>query len=89
MKKPPINTTKQAFPQIYAYTTPGVTYHDGWTKIGYTEHKDARTRIDQQTVTADIHYQLEWSLPAIYDDGSFLFPPLGLPPSVDGYIIYL
>ena len=71
MKKPPINTTKQAFPQIYAYTTPGVTYHDGWTKIGYTEHKDARTRIDQQTVTADIHYQLEWSLPAIYDDGSF------------------
>ena len=24
-------------PMIYAYTTPGVPAHDGWTKIGYTE----------------------------------------------------
>ena len=24
-------------PQIYAYTTPEIARHDGWTKIGYTE----------------------------------------------------
>ena len=32
-----ISTSRLAVPQIYAYTTPEVPKHDGWTKIGYTE----------------------------------------------------
>lgn len=46
-------------PMIYAYTTPGVPAHDGWTKIGYTE-RDVDRRIREQTHTANIAYQLEW-----------------------------
>ena len=30
---------------IYAYNTPGVSYHDGWTKIGYTEKQTVSQRI--------------------------------------------
>jgi len=37
MKTPNINTTKKVVPMIYAYTTPGITYHDGYIKVGYTE----------------------------------------------------
>ena len=55
---------------IYAYTTPGVTYHEGWTKIGYTE-RDVITRIKEQTHTADIIFKLEWQGNAVYEDGSF------------------
>ena len=50
-----IKTTNRVDPMIYAYTTPEITRHDGWTKIGYTE-KDVDTRIKQQTQTADIRY---------------------------------
>lgn len=32
-----IQSFKRVVPMIYAYNTPGVVYHDGWTKIGYTE----------------------------------------------------
>lgn len=32
-----INTAIKVTPQCYAYTTPGVPAHDGWTKIGFTE----------------------------------------------------
>ncbi len=55
-----IETTAPAVPQIYAYTTPEITRHDGWTKIGYTE-QDVRERIKQQTHTADVQWHLEWS----------------------------
>lgn len=55
-----IETAAPAVPQIYAYTTPEITRHDGWTKIGYTE-QDVRERIKQQTHTADIQWHLEWS----------------------------
>lgn len=53
----------------YAYTTPQIKDHDGWTKIGFTE-QDVDTRIRQQTQTADIEYKIEWKANAIYDDGS-------------------
>ena len=69
MKQPNIKTSKKVVPMIYAYTTPGVTYHEGWTKIGYTEN-DVETRIKQQTHTADIIYKLEWKGNAIFEDGS-------------------
>lgn len=69
MKKPDIKSTKKIVPMIYAYTTPGVTYHDGYTKIGYTE-QDVDERIKQQTHTAGIKAQKEWQGSAVYDDGS-------------------
>lgn len=34
-----INTTKQVVPMIYAYSTPEITKHNGWLKIGYTEQE--------------------------------------------------
>lgn len=55
-----IDTTAPAVPQIYAYTTPEIARHNGWTKIGYTE-QDVRERIKQQTHTADVQWHLEWS----------------------------
>lgn len=55
-----IETTAPAVPQIYAYTTPEIARHNGWTKIGYTE-QDVRERIKQQTHTADVRWHLEWS----------------------------
>lgn len=57
-------------PMIYAYTTPGVSYHEGWTKIGYTEKQTVEDRIRQQTHTADIQVKLLWRDNAIYKDGS-------------------
>lgn len=55
-----IETTAPAVPQIYAYTTPEIARHNGWTKIGYTE-QNVRERIKQQTHTADVQWHLEWS----------------------------
>lgn len=55
-----IKSTAPAVPQIYAYTTPEIARHNGWTKIGYTE-QDVRERIKQQTHTADVRWHLEWS----------------------------
>ena len=69
METPNINTTKKVVPMIYSYTTPGITYHDGYIKIGYTE-QDVDVRIRQQTHTAGIKAQKEWTGTAIYDDGS-------------------
>lgn len=57
-------------PMIYAYTTPGVSYHEGWTKIGYTEKQTVEDRIRQQTHTADIQVELLWKDNAIFKDGS-------------------
>lgn len=56
-------------PMIYAYTTPGVPAHDGWTKIGYTV-RDVDKRIREQTHTANIAYKVEWKKEARYTDGS-------------------
>ena len=61
-----IQTTKSVIPQLYAYTTPEIARHDGWTKIGYTE-QDVATRINQQTHTADILWNLEWHGNAVYE----------------------
>ena len=69
MKKLNINTSKQVVPMCYAYTTPEIARHKGWTKIGFTE-QDIEARIRQQTQTADIKYKIEWTGTAIFDDGS-------------------
>lgn len=69
MLKPNINTTKKVIPMIYAYTTPGIIYHEGYIKIGYTE-KDVDKRIYEQTHVAGIRAKKEWQGTAIYDDGT-------------------
>lgn len=69
MKAISINTTKQVVPMIYAYTTPEIARHDGWTKIGYTE-QDIDKRLKQQMHTADVEWNLEWRGNAVFDDGS-------------------
>lgn len=66
-----IQTAKRVVPMIYAYTTPGVAYHDGWTKIGYTE-RDVTARIREQVKTANIAAEEQWRGTAIFDDGSGL-----------------
>lgn len=65
-----IQSFSRVIPMIYAYNTPGVSYHDGWTKIGYTEKQSVQQRIRQQTHTADIHYEIAWMDNAMYKDGS-------------------
>lgn len=62
-----VTTSHPALPQIYAYTTPEIARHDGWTKIGYTE-QDVDTRLKQQMHTADVEYKLEWHGNATYED---------------------
>ncbi|MDY2781359.1 MAG: DEAD/DEAH box helicase family protein [Bulleidia sp.] len=69
MAKIDIKTTKPVVPMIYAYTTPEIKRHDGWTKIGYTE-QDVDKRLNQQTHTADVEYKEEWRGKAEFDDGS-------------------
>ena len=58
-KKITLQTAKKIVPMIYAYTTPEIKRHDGWTKIGYTE-QDVDKRLGQQTHTADVEYHEEW-----------------------------
>lgn len=65
-----IQSFQRVIPMIYAYQTPGIPYHKGWTKIGYTEKQDVRKRIEQQTHTAGIHWELCWMDNAMYKDGS-------------------
>lgn len=59
-----IKTTKQIFPQIYAYVTPNYPDNHGWVKIGYTDRQDVNTRISEQTKTVGMSYNLLWSAPA-------------------------
>ena len=54
MAKISIQTTKTAMPRCYCYTTPTISDHDGWVKIGYTEQDDVEDRIRQQLQTAHI-----------------------------------
>lgn len=72
MAKITVTTTRPVVPMIYAYTTPEIKRHDGWTKIGYTE-QDVDERIKQQTHTADVEYKKEWQGTALYEDGSGSF----------------
>jgi superfamily II DNA or RNA helicase len=64
-----IKTAQRVVPMLYAYTTPEIHKHDGWTKIGYTE-QDVDKRLNQQTHTADVDYHEEWRGNATFDDGS-------------------
>ena len=70
MKTARIKSFSRVVPMIYAYNAPGVTYLDGWTKIGYTEKQTVAERIKQQTHTAGIRPVLLWQDNAMYKDGS-------------------
>ena len=61
-----IKTIKEVIPVIYAYTTPEIARHDGYTKIGDTGRETGK-RLDEQMLTSDVHYNLEWELNAIYE----------------------
>ena len=67
MTKIEIKTSKVIEPKIYAYSTPEVPKHNGWTKIGYTERDDVMTRINEQTHTVGLIPKLEWYGVAVYD----------------------
>ena len=60
-----IKTATKVTPQCYAYTTPGVPAHDGWTKIGFTE-RDVETRIKEQTHTAGVAHKTWWAMRAAF-----------------------
>lgn len=60
-----IQTATKVTPQCYAYTTPGVPKHNGWTKLGFTE-RDVETRIKEQTHTVGVDYKIHWHLLAAY-----------------------
>ena len=60
-----IKTATKVVPQCYAYTTPGVSSHNGWTKIGFTE-RDVETRINEQTHTVGVDHKTWWHLRAAY-----------------------
>lgn len=60
-----IKTATKVVPQCYAYTTPGVPSHNGWTKIGFTE-RDVETRINEQTHTVGVDHKTWWHLRAAY-----------------------
>jgi len=64
-----IKTAEKVVPMIYAYTTPEIARHNGWTKIGYTE-QDINKRLKQQMGTPDVKWNIEWKGTAIFDDGS-------------------
>lgn len=66
-----IKTSFKVTPQCYAYTTPGVPVHDGWTKIGFTE-RDVETRIKEQTHTVGVESKLCW-----YMRAAFMTEPYG------------
>ncbi|MCR4673349.1 MAG: DEAD/DEAH box helicase family protein [Lachnospiraceae bacterium] len=67
---PNIQSFVKVEPMIYAYDTPGVTYHDGWIKIGYTDKQTPEQRIKQQGGTIDIMTRLLWKGFARYTDNS-------------------
>lgn len=73
MAKISIQTTKTAMPRCYCYTTPTISEHDGWVKIGYTEQDDVEDRIRQQLQTAHIPHHTEWSDIAVFADGRTYF----------------
>lgn len=70
MATPSIKSFNRIIPMVYAYNTPGIPYHEGWTKIGYTEKQSVEDRINQQTHTANIRWSLAWKDNAMYKDGS-------------------
>ena len=58
----------QVNPTIYVYKLIGVTTHEGFVKIGYTD-RDAKTRIKEQLHTSGVDYKILYTESAMLDDG--------------------
>ena len=56
-------------PTIYAYRLNGVTTHDGYIKVGYTD-RDVKQRIKEQLHTSAISYTVLCEESAMRPDGS-------------------
>lgn len=71
--KKQIETARAVYPQIYAYTLPQLSDHDGWQKVGYTERENVWDRINEQTHTAAINLNanLRWRADAVKDNGKW------------------
>ena len=59
---------EENLPLIYCYSTPGISYHDGWVKIGYTEQTIEQR--NKYLTTGGIKWVDEWHEFAVYTDGS-------------------
>ena len=57
-------------PQIYAYTLPDVTTHQGYIKVGYTEREDVNERIRVHLHTSAVRYKLLFTASAMRSDGT-------------------
>ena len=57
-------------PTIYSYTLPGVTSHDGYIKVGYTEREDVSERIAEQLHTSGLKANILFTESAMRPDGS-------------------
>lgn len=70
-----VKTVKKIYPQIYSYTLPDVSDHEGWQKVGYTERKDVDERIREQTQTAAIklNYKKLWSASSFFSSTQKFF----------------
>ena len=57
-------------PQIYAYTLPDVSTHQGYIKVGYTEREDVNARIREQLHTSAVRYTLLLAESAMRPNGT-------------------
>ena len=69
-ERPELKSYTAIDPKIYAYQTPGVVKHEGWTKIGEARRQSVEARIKQQTQTVGVDWELRWVRPARYADGA-------------------
>ena len=59
-ERPELKSYTAIDPKIYAYQTPGVVKHEGWTKIGEARRQSVEARIKQQTQTVGVDWELRW-----------------------------
>lgn len=57
-------------PTIYCYCLPGVTDHDGYIKVGYTDRVDVDKRIREQLHTAALNCKVLLKESAMRSDGT-------------------
>ncbi len=69
MERPDLRSYAAIEPKIYAYQTPGVARHVGWTKIGEARKQTVAARSAQQTGTVGVEARLCWVRPARFADG--------------------
>ena len=69
---------------MYAYSTPEIARHKGWLKIGDTE-QGVNRRIEQQTHTADVQWELEWKDIAMFRDDFTYFRDYDFHDYLTGY----